>query len=151
MSPNRRQVIGLAAAAFVLAVSGCATFRRGSELEEAFADLESLLDELAKNDARQVYLASVARRIKIRCRALIAEHEEFVLSFGTMLSTRDISEAQLSRVINEYGERREWLRNDLLRLKYELHDALTVDEWAEVVQVLNHKSQAVAETTISGV
>ncbi len=149
ISLNRRQVLQLAAAS--LLVAGCASFRSGSDFDEINADLQSLLDEIADSSGEQVRLASIARRIENRSRALVAEQEEFVKGFDSMLNTRDISEAQLSKLIDDYSHRREWLRNDLLHLQDELHAALTPEEWTEVVEVLNRKSQTVAKSNISDV
>ena len=124
ISLNRRQVVQLAAAA--LLVAGCASDSPGE----------------------QVRMASIARRIENRSRALVAEQEEFTNGFNIMLNTRDITEAQLTDLIDGQSERREWLRNDLFRLQDELHAELTPEEWTEVVEVLNRKGETVARSNI---
>jgi len=52
---GRRQFLKLAAAAFLL-VSGCATFRGSSDLDEHQEELRRLLDDLAGNYGEQVRL-----------------------------------------------------------------------------------------------
>lgn len=146
---SRRQALKLAAAS-VLLISGCATFRQGSDLDAAMSDLDGTLDEITGN-GKQVWLASIARRIGIRARDLVAEHQEFVDSFDRLLSERDVTEAQLKQIIEAHVKHREWLRNDLLRLQDELHASMTPDDWAEVVQVLNRAGKAVANRTLSEV
>jgi hypothetical protein len=146
---SRRQALKLATAS-VLLVTGCATFRQGSDLDAAMSDLDGLLDETAGN-GEQVWLASIARRIKIRAQDLVAEHREFVDSFDRLLREYSVTEVQLNQLIKAYARRRKWLRNDLLRLQDELHASLTPDEWAEVVQVLNRTGKAVATHPLSEV
>ena len=146
---SRRRVLRLAAAS-VLLVAGCATFRQGSDLDAAMSDLDGLVDEIAGN-GEQVWLASIVRRIEIRARDLVAEHREFVDSFDHLLREHAVGEAQLNQLIKAYARRREWLRNDLLRLQDELHASMTPDDWAEVVQVLNRTGKAVATHTLSEV
>lgn len=114
------------------------------------SDLDGLLDETAGN-GEQVWLASIARRIKIRAQDLVAEHREFVDSFDRLLREYSVTEVQLNQFIKAYARRRKWLRNDLLRLQDELHASLTPDEWAEVVQVLNRTGKAVATHPLSEV
>lgn len=145
---SRRQALKLAAAS-VLLVAGCATFRQGSDLDAAMSDLDGMLDEIAGN-GKQVWLVSIVRRIEIRVRDLVAEHQEFVDSFDRLLSERDVTEAQLKQMIEAHVKRREWLRNDLLRLQDELHASMTPDDWAKVVQVLNRTGKTVANHTLSG-
>jgi hypothetical protein len=146
---SRRQALKLATAS-VLLVTGCATFRQGSDLDAAMSDLDGLLDQMAGN-GEQVWLASIARRIKIRAQDLVAEHREFVDSFDRLLREYSVTEVQLNQFIKAYARRRKWLRNDLLRLQDELHASLTPDEWAEVVQVLNRTGKAVATHPLSEV
>lgn len=146
---SRRQALKLAAAS-VLLVAGCATFRQGSDLDAAMSDLDGILNDIARN-GKQVWLASIARRIGIRARDLVAEHQEFVDSFDRLLSERDVTEAQLKQMIEAHVKRRERLRNDLLRLQDELHASMTPDDWAKVVQVLNRTGKAVTNRTLSEV
>jgi len=96
---GRRQFLKLAAAAFLL-VSGCATFRGSSDLDEHQEELRRLLDDLAGNYGEQVRLTSIARRIEIRSRELVAEHQEFVDTFNSLMSTRDVTEAQLRQSVD---------------------------------------------------
>ncbi len=147
---NRRQLVGLAAAS-LLVVTGCSTFRRSSDLEKQRDKLKNLLDEIAENHGEQVRLASIARRIEIRARELVSESQEFIGSFDSLMSTRDVTEAQLRWAINSYSGRRKWLRNDLLQLQDELHQSLEPDEWAEVVEILNHSSHSLATSSFTGV
>ncbi len=146
---GRRQFLKLAAAALLL-VSGCATFRGGSDLDEYQEELRRLLDDLAGNYGEQVRLTSIARRIEIRSRELVAEHQEFVDTFNSLMSTRDVTEVQLRQSVDSYSHRRNWLRNDLLQLQDELHNELAPDEWAEVITILNRTGQTVARSSVSG-
>lgn len=147
---NRRQLVGLAAAS-LLVVTGCSTFRRSSDPEKQLDELRNLLDEIAENHGEQVRLASIARRIEIRARELVSENQEFVGSFDSLMKTRDVTETQLRWAIDSYSDRRMWLRNDLLQLQDELHQALEPDEWAEVVEILNHASHSLTTSSFTGV
>ena len=146
---SRRRVLKLAAAS-VLLVAGCATFRQGSDLDAAMSDLEGLVGEIAGN-GEQVWLTSIVRRIEIRARDLVAEHREFVDSFDLLLREHAVTEMQLNQLIEAYARRREWLRNDLLRLQDELHASMTPGDWADVVQVLNRTGKKVVTHTLSEV
>jgi hypothetical protein len=146
---SRRQLLNLAAVS-LLAVTGCTSFRGGSELDATHDELGRILDDISDNYGEQVRLASVARRIEIRAGELVAEQREFLGSFDSLMSTRDVTEVQLGQSIDAYSERRKWLRNDLLHLQEELHAALQPDEWAEVVKILNRSGRAVIRTSISG-
>jgi hypothetical protein len=147
---GRRQFLNLAAASLLL-VSGCATFRSGSDLDTYQEELRRLLDDIAENYGEQLRLTSIARRIEIRSHELVAEHQEFVDTLNSLMSTRDVTEVQLMQSVDSYSGRRKWLRNDLLQLQDELHNALAPDEWAEVITILNRTGQAVARSSVSGV
>lgn len=144
---SRRQVLRLAVAS-VLLVSGCAGMTSSSDLDAATNDLGIALKQVGDNDDQE-QLTSISRRIQSRARELAAEHREFINSFDRLLSEYDTTEAQLDQLIETYATRREALRNDLLHLQDELHAALTPDQWAEVVKVLNQTGNALAAYTLS--
>lgn len=146
---SRRQLLNLAAVS-LLVVTGCTSLRGGSELDATHDELGRILEDISDNYGEQVRLASVARRIEIRAGELVAEQREFLGSFDSLMSTRDVTEVQLGQSIDAYSERRKWLRNDLLHLQDELHGALQPDEWAEVVKILNRGGRTVIRTSISG-
>lgn len=145
---NRRQLLKLAVAS-ALVVAGCTNVRQGSDLDVAMNELDRQLDVIA-DDEQQVKLSSIAQRIQIRARELATEHRTFSDSFDHLLSTYDATEAQLEQLIETYNSRRTLLRNDLLHLQDELHTAMTPDQWAEVVRVLNQTSKSIAGYTLSG-
>lgn len=78
------------------------------------------------------------------------EHRTFSDNFDRLLSTYDATLAQLEQLIETYNSRRTLLRNDLLHLQDELHAAMTPDQWAEVVRVLNQTGKSIAGYTLSG-
>lgn len=144
---NRREfLIGLGAAALMIAW-GCATFRRGSELDAAFADLDALLNRASGADADQ--LASVAKRIRADSRRLVDAHETFLKTFNDKASTRSVTEEDLQELVADYAVHRQSLRNDLLYLQDELHAALPPDAWPDVLEVLNRKAQTISGRNIS--
>ncbi|MGI9343609.1 MAG: hypothetical protein ACR2QV_12230 [Gammaproteobacteria bacterium] len=138
------------AIASMLVISGCAIRRSETDLEAYRAELRDLLASLASNDADEVTLLSIAQRISIRSGDLVAEHEEFAVSFGALMGERDATEEQLADMVDQHQDRRKWLRDDLLRLQDELHAQLGPDEWVEVTAVLNRKAPAVSGAAISG-
>jgi len=144
---SRRQALKLAVAS-VLLVTGCSTMTSSSDLDAATNDLGIVLNQLG-GDSEQEQLASIARRIQSRARALAAEHREFVNSFDSLLNEYDATEAQLEQLIEAYASKRKSMRNDLLHLQDELHAALTPDQWAEVVLVLNQTGNALSAYTLS--
>jgi hypothetical protein len=146
---SRRHLLKLAAVS-LLVLTGCTSFRRGSELAATHDELARLLEDISENYGRRVRLASVARRIEIRAGELVAEQREFLGSFDSLMSTREVTEVQLAQSIDAYSERRKWLRDDLLHLQDELHGALQPDEWTEVVKILNRGRRTVIRTSISG-
>lgn len=143
---NRRQVLRLAVTS-VLLVSGCASMNGSSDLDAATNDLSSVLKNVGDN-GEQEQLVSIARRIESTARELGAEHREFVNRFDSLLSEYDTTEAQLKQLIEAYAKRRKLLRDALLHLQDELHAAMTPDEWARVVQVLNRTGKALASYTL---
>ena len=146
---SRRDLFELAVASLLVA-SGCATSSPNADLDGYLGALRMQLDGLAQNDAERIDLVSVARRIEIRSRELAAEHREFLASFDALMRERDVAEAQLGKAIASYSERRKWLRDDLLKLQDELHDALPPDDWSEVVKVLNRTGRAVGGAATRG-
>ena len=146
---GRREFLNLAVASMVL-VSGCATFRGGSDLDAYQDELRQLLEDIAENHGEQLRLASIARRIEIRSNELVAEHQEFVGTINSLMSTRDVTEEQLGQSVDSYSSRRKWLRDDLLQLQDELHNALGPDEWEEVISLLNSTGTAVARSSFPG-
>jgi len=147
ISLNRRRLLSVAAAS-LLVIGGCATFRRQDGLKTSINDLSSVLDSLG-NDDKQVWLRSIARRIEIRARDLGAEHQAFVDSFDSLLASHSVTTTQLKQFINTHSARRRWLRDDLLHLQDELHDALDPDEWADVIKVLNRTGTTISDTTLT--
>ena len=144
---NRREfLVGLGAVSLMI-VSGCATFRRGSELDAAFADLDAQLDRASGADTRQ--LESIAKRIRARSQALIDTQETFVTAFNEKASRRSVTAEELQQLVSDYEVQRQTLRNDLLHLQDELHAALPPDVWPNVLEVLNRKSQSIAARNIS--
>lgn len=144
---NRRQVLRLAVTS-VLLVSGCASMTSSSDLDAATNDLGIALEQMG-DSGEQEQLLSIARRIESTVRELAAEHREFVNRFDNLLSEYESTKAQLEQLIEAYAGRRKLLRDDLLHLQDELHAAMTPDEWARVVQVLNRTGKALASYTLS--
>jgi len=91
--------LGVAA---VLLVSGCATFRRESDLDAALGNLNQVLAEL-EPDAKRARVVSIAERIETRARELVAEHRNFVDRFDQLLGEHDVPEAQLTEMIDAHS------------------------------------------------
>jgi hypothetical protein len=134
----------------MLVISGCANLRRGSDLDAYQMELRDLLEGMADDDADEVALLSVAQRISIRSRDLVAEHQEFAASFAALMSERDATEEQLADMVGRHQDRRQWLRDDLLRLQDELRAQIGPDDWADVSAVLNRKAPAVSGSAFTG-
>jgi len=112
---SRREFIRASlGAAALLALGGCATFRRSSDLDKAYSNLQGTLDDLTDDEVRQSRLASIARRIENRCR----------------------------EVVESFAARRTKQRNELFVLQDELRRELTEEEWASAVEALNKTREA---------
>ena len=146
---SRREFLRVAmAAAALLALGGCATFRGSSALDKAYSDLQETLDDIAEDDVRQGRLASIARRIENRCRELTQEHDEFREQFHTLSRNRDTASADLSEVVDGFTARRTQQRNELLRMQDELRNELTEKEWALALESLNETQEAYTRPTV---
>lgn len=145
---SRRQALKLAVAALLL-VAGCATFRRESGFDAALRDLNDALDEIGPEEKR-ARVASIARHIETQARELVAEHRDFIDRFDQLLRERVVPEAQLEEAVDAHSDRRIALRNDLLQLQQELRDALSPEEWDQVVEILNRTGQAVGQKSFAG-
>jgi predicted nucleic acid-binding Zn-ribbon protein len=143
---DRRRLLKLAAASLLLA-AGCTNTRQDSDLDAAMSELDRLLDEMGENEQRQV--TSIVQRIQTRARELAAEHRTFTDNFDSQLSSYHVTEAQLEQLIETYNRRRTLLRNDLLHLQDELHAAMSPDDWAEVMRVLNRAGKSMARYTLT--
>ena len=109
---DRRQLlIGLAYAAFVL-TSGCASFRRTSELEAAAEELEAALGALRA--ANETELLALAKKIKEKSLELQQAHIEFAESFNEAAAERTTSDAALETLVADYEARRKRSRHKLL-------------------------------------
>jgi chromosome segregation ATPase len=144
---DRRRLLKLAMAS-VLVVTGCTNVRQESDLDTAMNELDRQLDEIT-DDEQQLKLSSIAQRIQTAARELAAEHRTFTNSFESQLSSYDATKAQLEQLIEAYNRQRTSLRNELLHLQDELHAAMTPDQWAEVVKVLNRTGKSIAGYTLS--
>jgi hypothetical protein len=144
---NRRQLLKLAVAS-VLLISACTAVKEEeSDSDRALSELGKLLDEMAGDDKQQA-LIGIAERLETQARELVAEHQAFVVDFNRMLNDRAVTETQLGELINAYTKRRTSLRNNLLQLQDELHTSLSPEDWAEVVQALNHAGKALSGYTL---
>ena len=143
---DRRRLLKLAVAS-ALVVAGCTNVRQESDLDTAMNELDRQLDEIA-DDEQQLKLTSIAQHIQIRASELAAEHRTFTDSFDRLLNTYDATEAQLEQLIEAYNRQRTLLRNELLHLQDELHTAMTPDQWAKVVRVLNRAGTSIAGYTL---
>lgn len=144
---ERRRFLKLAAAAITVA-AGCSRVKPEPDLDTAMSELNRILKDIGDNGQKQVI--SIAQRIKLRAGELADEHRAFTASFDRLLSRYDTNEAVLGELTGTYNRNRVLKRNELLRLQDELHAALTPDEWAEVVRVLNRAGTSLAGYTLSG-
>ena len=111
-------------------------------------ELDRQLDEIT-DDEQQLKLSSIAQKIQTAARELATEHRTFTDSFESQLSSYDATKAQLEQLIEAYNRQRTSLRNELLHLQDELHAAMTPDQWAEVVKVLNRTGKSIAGYSLS--
>ena len=142
---DRRSFIISLAASALLVVSGCATLRRESEIDAAFADLEALLKASDEGDLNEV--TSIVERIQAGSRKLLDTHETFLAQFNEGAIDRTVSSDDLNKLVDDYLEQRKEQRDDLLHLQDDLHTALPEDTWPEVREVLNRRTTAVAAGT----
>ena len=150
-SVSRRAFVraGLAAAALV-ALGGCSMFRRSSDLDTAYSDLQETLDKLTEDEVRQSRLASIARRIENRCQELTQEHDEFRDRFDLLSRNRDTTSADLVEVVEGFAARRKTQRNELFRLQDELRRELTEEEWDLAVDALAQTQEANTRPRVGG-
>lgn len=142
---DRRQLlIGLVSVSFVL-TSGCASFRRPSELEAAAAELEAMLSAL--QEANETELLALAETLKEQSLELQKAHVQFAESFNAAAMARDTSDASLHDLVADYESRRIRSRTALLEAQDELHAAVPEADWPDILAVLNRKAQAVASPT----
>ena len=145
---NRRNfVIGLGASTLIL-ISGCATSRNSSEMDTAYADLEILLNQSGGSKTEQ--LASIARRIRDQSREFLYANQTFITKFNVQASSRSVTMEELQELVDNFDFDRRTRRSKLLHLQDELHAALPVDAWREVLDVLNRKAETIAAKNISG-
>ena len=144
---DRRRFLKLAAAS-MLVVTACTSARHRSDLDTAMDELNQLLDDMDTPEQQRVTV--IAQRIRARARELADEHRTFTDSFDRMLKTYDSTEVQFTQLITGYNQRRKQMRNNLLRLQDELHTAMTPDDWAEVVRVLNRAGKSLASYQTRG-
>lgn len=144
MGISRRDFnIGIVASASLVA-SGCAALRRGSKLDAAFADLETLLDQVEGKDNSA--LIGIAEDIRAISRNLLNTNRDFESDFNQKAADRDVTDKSLTMLVREHAVNRTELRSELLRTQDELHAAVPVDAWPDVLDVLNRKIQAIAPT-----
>lgn len=139
---TRRELLIGAAATACLVASGCATFRRGSDLDVALADLDSLLSQIDGEDDRT--LVAIAEKISAESHALLETHREFAADFNRKAADRTVPDASLVKMVNDYEADRLAGRDTLLQIQDELHAAVPADAWPDVLEVLNRKSAALA-------
>ena len=140
---SRRDALRISvAAAAMLVIGGCKSSGSSKEIDAASKDLGKALDKIASDDAERAELASIARRIQVGAREMLDDYRDFQGQFDTLSAMRDTTSDKLLDVARKYQARRMKLRNGLFRLQDELRSALTAEEWAEVVAILNRKAAA---------
>ena len=144
---NRRQLLRLAVASLAV-LAGCATARRHSSLDGYHEELRQLLEGFARGPGNETDLASIARRIEMRSAELVAEQQEFYDTLDRQLKAREVTQETLEQTIEGYSSRRALLRNDLLALQDELHEALGAEEWRQALEVLNRMGLRVVDSPI---
>lgn len=124
----------------LLLVSGCVSFRRGSELEQLFADLEALLDD---SGAAKDELLEIAGRVRVQSRSLQELHREFADGFNRQAIDRKVPDEELLQVVTDYEASRRELRDQLLNTQDELHVSVSSDMWPDVLDILQRKGRAI--------
>jgi hypothetical protein len=144
MSISRRDFnIGIVISASLVA-SGCASLRSGSDLDAAYADLENLLNQVEGTDNSA--LISIAENMREISSKLLNMNRDFESDFNQKAADRDVTDKSLTMLVREYEVNRTELRSELLRTQDELHAAVPVDAWPDVLDVLDRKSQAIVPT-----
>ena len=142
---DRRQLlVGMVSASFVI-TSGCAGFRRPSELEAAAEDLEAIISALRA--ANETELLTLAETIKKQSSELQQAHIEFADLFNEAAAELATSDATLETLVADYEVRRKQSRRKLLAAQDRLHTEVPEDAWPDILRVLNRKAQAVAPAT----
>ena len=147
---SRREFFNVSlAAAALLALSGCASFRGSkSDLDEATTDLRNLLEEFEGDSARQARLAAIGLRIENRCQEVIELKSDFIRRMTDLSRRRETPSAELNKLVEDFTIRRVKYREELLGVQEELHQSLTKAEWDQAVQVLNSGVDACMRTRI---
>lgn len=146
MQMNRRNFLVMVTASSLLLVTACATFRRESEIDAAFADLEALLKSAGGKDANEVL--DIARRMKTESAALLDTHKTFLTAFDEQAVDRDVSAKELDTLVDGYLKSRKTQRDGLLHMQVELQAAVPAEAWPDIQSVLNRKSRAIAAGTV---
>ncbi len=140
--------VGLAAAA-MLTLSGCASFRGSkSDIDKATTDLRNLLEGFEGDAARQARLASIGHRIENRCREVIELKSDFIRRMGDLSRRRETPSSELTALVEDFSIRRVRYREELLGVQDELRQTLTQAEWDQAVQVLNAGADAFSRTRL---
>ena len=147
---SRREILRIAlATSALLLVGGCAMIRKSdSDLDKAFGNLRTTLDEIATDADQQERLIAIAGQIEKACRDLTDEHDAFVEQFEGDARQRNTSSWDLEQVVEEFAGRRTKHRNQLLVLQDELRAELTEQEWTTAVEALNQTQEAYARPKI---
>ena len=134
--------VSLAAAA-LLALSGCASFRSSkSDLDQATTELRKLLESFEGDNARQARLASIGHKIENRCREGIELVSDFTQKVQALSRRQETPSSELNALEEDYSVRRVKYREKLLGVQEELRQALTREEWDQTVQILNSGADA---------
>jgi len=139
---TRRELVICIATSALLVTSGCATFRRESEVDAALGELENLLSQI--DDADEEKLMVLAERIGQNVHALLDKHERFGEEFNARAKDRSVSDESLQELVSDYEAGRVLLRSELLRADQELFAALPVEARSDVLELLNRKSRMLA-------
>ena len=120
-----------------------------TDFETAVNQLYGLLSDSDVPENRE-RLVSIASRIEIKARELIAEHSAFTDSFEKLLLDFNTSVLRLNDLVETHQDRRRVLRDELLHLQDELRLAMSPEEWLTVLDALNEASEAISAYTLTG-
>ena len=147
---SRREAMRIAlAVSTLMLVKGCVSFRgTDDELEQVFADLDDTLQLLADDPGQEARLLEIAAQIAAVSRNLCADHDDFLQRFDRDSRQFETSNAALQSLVDEFSSNRTLNGRLLLELQEALRAELSPEEWQQVTELLNRKSEILQRPTI---
>ena len=138
----RRQLIIGIGATIAFLTTACSVFRRQSEIDRVADELDTQLRRM-DGPGMDERLA-IAEDIRRQTDALLDTHDTFANEFNRRAIDRNVPAEDLYQLVSDYESERAALRKKLLQSQDHLHAAVSDDQWPQVLELLNRKSDIVA-------